>query len=177
MAVLIVVQVLWLWPGVPQPPGPAIGTAAPPPAVLAPGWDYGTPAADPPPARPPARPQNIFSLLRAATVLGIVFNRLARGSPRAASIIFSDKAVMRQLEPGGPYHLMFQVRARRGAGGPLHAQGQPGGTHLAAWRHPPPPARPPQVCDMKRHALVEAHVRAYCVRRGGLVPPPAARST
>eukprot|EP01052_Picozoa_sp_SAG31_P028992 SAG31_NODE_2844_length_5009_cov_2.067006_8_plen_138_part_00 len=53
--------------------------------------------------------QNIFSLLLDSFVLGIVFNRLARGTPRAASIVFSDKAVLRQLEPGGRYHLMFQV--------------------------------------------------------------------
>lgn len=42
--------------------------------------------------------QNIFSLLMDSVVLGIVFNRMARGTPRAASIVFSDKAVLRQLE-------------------------------------------------------------------------------
>ena len=62
-----------------------------------------------------------------AVLLGVIFNRMSRGSPRAKTILFSDRAVVRKIR--GRYHLMFQV------------------------------------CEMRKHALVEAHVRMYCVRK------------
>lgn len=71
--------------------------------------------------------QTIIGLLLSAILLGVVFNRMSRGSPRAKTILFSDRAVVRKIR--GRYHLMFQV------------------------------------CEMRKHALVEAHVRMYCVRK------------
>lgn len=71
--------------------------------------------------------QTVVGLGMDAVLLGVIFNRMSRGSPRAKTILFSDRAVVRKIR--GRYHLMFQV------------------------------------CEMRKHALVEAHVRMYCVRK------------
>ena len=46
--------------------------------------------------------QTIFGLLLSAILLGVVFNRMSRGSPRAKTILFSDRAVVRKIR--GRYH-------------------------------------------------------------------------
>lgn len=71
--------------------------------------------------------QTVTGLILDAIMLGVVFSRINRGSPRAKTILFSDRAVIRKIR--GRYHLMFQV------------------------------------CEMRKHTLVEAHVRMYCVRK------------
>lgn len=71
--------------------------------------------------------QTIVGLVWDAVLLGLVFNRMSRGSPRGKTILFSDRAVVRQIR--GRWHFMFQV------------------------------------CEVRKHALMEAHVRVYCVRK------------
>ena len=71
--------------------------------------------------------QTIVGLVWDAVLLGVVFNRMSRGSPRAKTILFSDRAVARKIR--GRYHFMLQV------------------------------------CEVRKHALLEAHVRMYCVRK------------
>ncbi len=71
--------------------------------------------------------QTIVGLVWDAVLLGLVFNRMSRGSPRGKTILFSDRAVVRKIR--GKWHFMFQV------------------------------------CEVRKHALMEAHVRVYCVRK------------
>lgn len=78
-------------------------------------------------------------LLMNGILLGILLNRVARGSPRANTILFSDRAIMRKIR--GRYHFMCQV------------------------------------CEIRKHALVEAHVRCYLIRKdvdhlGTALPSP-----
>lgn len=71
--------------------------------------------------------QTVVGLFLDAALLGVLFNRVARGTPRANTILFSDRAVVRKIR--GRYHFMFQV------------------------------------CEIRKHALLEAHVRVYTVRK------------
>ena len=71
--------------------------------------------------------QSVAGLFLDAALLGILFNRVARGTPRANTILFSDRACVRKIR--GRYHLMIQV------------------------------------CEIRKHALIEAHVRLYTVRK------------
>jgi hypothetical protein len=85
--------------------------------------------------------QSVVGLFLDAALLGLLFNRVARGTPRANTILFSDRACVRKIR--GRYHLMFQV------------------------------------CEIRKHALIEAHVRVYTVRKDvdhrafvNCIPPP-----
>jgi hypothetical protein len=49
----------------------------------------------------------VFMMMN-ATFVGLLFTRLARGSNRAAQIIFSDKACIRCVH--GRFFFLFQVR-------------------------------------------------------------------
>jgi hypothetical protein len=71
--------------------------------------------------------QSVTGLFLDAALLGLLFNRVARGTPRANTILFSDRACVRKIR--GRYHLMIQV------------------------------------CEIRKHALIEAHVRVYTVRK------------
>ena len=51
--------------------------------------------------------QTVSGLFLDAALLGVIFNRIARGSPRANTVIFSDRAVVRRIR--GRCYLMFQV--------------------------------------------------------------------
>ena len=62
-----------------------------------------------------------------AVVIGGVWLRISRPQPRARTIVFSDKAVIREIR--GALYFMFQV------------------------------------AELRKHQLVEAHVRLYCLRR------------
>ena len=41
--------------------------------------------------------QTVVGLLLDAVLLGVVFNRMSRGSPRGKTILFSDRAVVRKI--------------------------------------------------------------------------------
>ena len=43
--------------------------------------------------------QAIFGLFLDAWLLGVVFNRLARGTPRANTVLFSDRGALPALRP------------------------------------------------------------------------------
>jgi hypothetical protein len=53
--------------------------------------------------------QTVFGLVLDGILLGLLLNRVSRGSPRSSSILFSDRAVMRCIR--GRYHFMCQVGA------------------------------------------------------------------
>lgn len=61
-----------------------------------------------------------------AIMIGLMFCRLSRGTSRAASLIFTDKAVIREMDDG-KFYFMFQV------------------------------------CEQRKHQLVEAKVRCYAL--------------
>ena len=70
--------------------------------------------------------QSMIGIYLNAMCVGIIFARFSRAQTRATTVIFSDKAVVREI--AGHLYLMFQV------------------------------------CEMRKHQLVEAHVRCYAVR-------------
>jgi len=63
-----------------------------------------------------------------ALMIGLIYCRMSRGTSRAASLVFSEKAVIREI--GGKFYFMFQV------------------------------------CESKKHQLVEAKVRCYALCTG-----------
>jgi hypothetical protein len=67
-----------------------------------------------------------LDLMFTSLVTGLVLARVGRAPPRANSIVFSDKAVLRNIN--GAWNFMFQV------------------------------------CDMRKHQIIEAHVRLYAIR-------------
>ncbi len=50
---------------------------------------------------------SIYGLLLDAVVIGIVYARFSRGKERSLTVIFSSKAVVREVN--GSLYLMFQV--------------------------------------------------------------------
>lgn len=71
--------------------------------------------------------ESILGVICDSVCVGLVFARLSRAQTRAATIVFSDCAVMRRIH--GKLSIMFQV------------------------------------AEMRKHQLVEAHVRCYAVSR------------
>eukprot|EP00049_Salpingoeca_infusionum_P025520 m.19897 g.19897 ORF g.19897 m.19897 type:complete len:464 (-) comp8095_c0_seq1:253-1644(-) len=75
------------------------------------------------------------SLLLDALCIGVVFARMSRGTTRATTIVFSDKAVLRCIR--NEWYMMFQVG------------------------------------ELKKHQLLESHVRMYAVQHSeAAVNPP-----
>ena len=52
--------------------------------------------------------QSLLAIFLDSVFIGLVFSRLGRAQQRAASVVFSDKAVIQQID--GQLHFMFQVR-------------------------------------------------------------------
>ncbi|GBG29156.1 Inward rectifier potassium channel 2 [Hondaea fermentalgiana] len=71
--------------------------------------------------------ESILGVICDSVCVGLVFARLSRAQTRAATIVFSDSAVVRRIH--GKLSLMFQV------------------------------------AEMRKHQLVEAHVRCYALSR------------
>eukprot|EP00040_Diaphanoeca_grandis_P009192 m.47964 g.47964 ORF g.47964 m.47964 type:complete len:389 (-) comp20630_c0_seq1:198-1364(-) len=78
----------------------------------------------------------LWGLLIDAVTIGVVYTRISRGQNRATTVMFSDKAIIRNIN--NKFYFMFQV------------------------------------CEMRKHQLIEGHVRLYCIRHsqtaGPLVP-------
>lgn len=70
--------------------------------------------------------QSIVACLLDAFCFGMLYARLARGTTRAASIIFSNKAIVQRIR--GRFYFMFRVG------------------------------------ELRKHQLIEAHVRCYAIR-------------
>ena len=109
--------------------------------------------------------QAIFGLFLDAWLLGVVFNRLARGTPRANTVLFSDRGAL----PNPPASAFIVRTPPDSADRPLErldlkrallcfcaavVRKIRGRYHLMF-----------QVCEMRKHALLEAHVRMYTVRK------------
>ncbi len=69
--------------------------------------------------------QSYVGVIFDAVVIGLIFTRIVRGSTRASTIVFSDKAIIREIK--GKFYFSFQV------------------------------------VEMRKHQLIEAHVRCYAI--------------
>eukprot|EP00043_Microstomoeca_roanoka_P011442 m.107770 g.107770 ORF g.107770 m.107770 type:complete len:464 (+) comp15197_c1_seq2:116-1507(+) len=82
--------------------------------------------------------QALVGLFINALCIGVIFARISRGNKRSATVVFSNKAIIREVN--GKWYFLFQV------------------------------------CDLKKHALVEAHVRLYALRHRPVAGAPASAS-
>lgn len=73
--------------------------------------------------------QSLVGILCDSIIFGVLFVRIARGQPRASTIVFSDKGIVTRI--GNKLYFMFQV------------------------------------VEMRKHQLVEAHLRLYSTQHNG----------
>ena len=85
--------------------------------------------------------QSLLGILMDCVCLGLVYTKISRGTTRASTMMFSDRAVVRAMGGDGG--------GDGGGGGGQQQQ------HLYLMF---------QVVEMRKHQLVEGHVRCYAVR-------------